>query len=366
MKKILTALFAAAIILSFSTAAHAVSTSAESAILIEADSKNVIYEKDADTRRGPASTTKIMTAIIAIERCPLDKIVTVAPEAAGVEGSSIYLYAGERITMESLLYALMLQSANDAAAAIAYEIAGGIDEFAELMNEKAAELGLKDTHFANPHGLDDEEHYTTARELALIARYALENETFRKIVSTEKKSIPMHDGEATRVLINHNRLLRTYDDIIGVKTGFTKKTGRTLVSAAERDGVTLIAVTLSDGDDWRDHRAMLDYGFDMYENVELCRTGEFGGEVHVCGGERDEVKVSAGENVFAVLPKERAEIGTKIELPRFLYAPVTAGDAVGKVKFYLGAELIGEADIIADENVKKSDDGGGFLFWKKK
>jgi len=366
MKKILTAFCVAAMMLTTSSASFAVSTSAESAMLIEADSGDVIYQKDADTRRGPASTTKIMTAIIAIERCPLDKVVTVAPEAAGVEGSSVYLYAGERITMESLLYALMLQSANDAAAAIAYEVAGGIDEFAALMNEKAAELGLKDTHFANPHGLDDEDHYTTARELAMIARYALGNETFKEIVSTKKKSIPMHNGEATRVLINHNRLLRTYDDIIGVKTGFTKKTGRTLVSAAERDGVTLIAVTLSDGDDWRDHRAMLDYGFEMYENVVLCRAGEFERRVHVCGGERDEVSASAGADVFAVLPKERGDIDVKIELPMFLYAPVNAGDAVGKVKFYIEDELIGEADIIADEDVKKCDDKGGFLFWKKK
>ncbi|MBQ0124720.1 MAG: D-alanyl-D-alanine carboxypeptidase [Clostridiales bacterium] len=162
---------------------------------------------------------------------------------------------------------MMLQSANDAAAAIAYEIAGGISEFAEMMNAKARELGLENTHFSNPHGLDDTDHYTTARDLAALARYALENETFARIVSTKKITIKMHGGDTSRVLVNHNRLLRTYDDIIGVKTGYTKKCGRTLVSAAERDGVRLICVTLDDGDDWRDHRAMLDAGFDKYERV---------------------------------------------------------------------------------------------------
>lgn len=162
------------------------SVSASSAVLIEAESGKIIYGKNENQRRGMASTTKIMTAIVALENASLDKLVTVAPAAAGVEGSSVYLYAGEEIAMETLLYALMLQSANDAAAAIAYDVAGGIESFAAMMNEKAAELGLADTHFMNPHGLDDENHYTTAYELAKIAAYALENETFAEIVSTEK------------------------------------------------------------------------------------------------------------------------------------------------------------------------------------
>ena len=197
------------------------SVSASSAVLIEAGSGKIIYGKNENQRRGMASTTKIMTAIVALENASLDKLVTVAPAASGVEGSSVYLYAGEEIAMETLLYALMLQSANDAAAAIAYDVAGGIESFAAMMNEKAAELGLTDTHFMNPHGLDDENHYTTAYELAKIAAYALENETFAEIVSTEKKLIPLHNSSASRLLVNHNRLLRQYDDIIGVKTGFT-------------------------------------------------------------------------------------------------------------------------------------------------
>jgi D-alanyl-D-alanine carboxypeptidase len=233
--------------------------SAKSAVVIDADTGKILYEKDAHTRRGMASTTKIMTALVALEHVSPDMLVTVDPRACGVEGSSVYLFANEQITMETLLYALMLQSANDAAEAIAYAVAGSIEGFADLMNQKADALGLTATHFDNPHGLDGDTHYTTAYELALIAAHAMENTLFAEIASTVKKEIPLHNGEASRLLINHNRLLREYDDIIGVKTGYTKKCGRTLVSAAQRDGVRLICVTLADSHDWADHRALLDY-----------------------------------------------------------------------------------------------------------
>ena len=171
-----------------------------------------------------------------------------------MEGSSVYLAQDEVLTLKELLYALLLESANDAAVAIAMAVDGSVDAFADRMNRYAAQLGLKDTHFVNPHGLDDDAHYTTARELALITRAALENPDFREIVSTQKTVIPLRGSEGVRLLLNHNRLLREYDGCIGVKTGFTKKTGRCLVSAAERDGVMLIAVTLGAPDDWNDHR----------------------------------------------------------------------------------------------------------------
>ncbi|MBQ8861613.1 MAG: D-alanyl-D-alanine carboxypeptidase, partial [Clostridia bacterium] len=247
MKKFISALICVCLLSVFPQKACALSVSAQSAVLIEAESGKIIYEKDAHTRRGMASTTKIMTALCAIESLPLDTVVTVPQEAAGVEGSSVYLKAGEKLTLENLLYALMLQSANDAAAAVAIATAGSIEGFAELMNAKAAELGLRDTHFENPHGLDGAEHYTTAYELAKIAAHALENEDFARIVSTVKHTVPATESSPARTLVNHNRLLRTYDDIVGVKTGFTKKCGRTLVSAAEREGVRLICVTLNDG-----------------------------------------------------------------------------------------------------------------------
>lgn len=364
MKKTLS-LFIAVLLAISPLAASAVSVSAESAVLINGESGEVLYSKDADKRRGPASTTKIMTALVAIENCPIDKIVTVSPDAVGVEGSSVYLKAKEKISMESLLYALLLSSANDAAAAIAYEVAGGIPEFAELMNEKAASLGLVNTHFSNPHGLDDAEHYTTARELALIARAALENETFSKIVSTKKKLI-LRDGEESRLLVNHNRLLFEYDDVIGVKTGYTKRCGRTLVSASEKDGVFLIAVTLSDGNDWADHRAMLDYGYDKIECVTLCKAGDFCRTLHVCGGDLSDVSVCTKECLTLTLPKDRGRINATLELPKFLYAPVCSGQSVGRVVFSLDGKTIGTTDVIASDDVKiKNDNGKGFLFWKK-
>lgn len=267
--------------------------------------------------------------------------------------------------METLLYAMMLQSANDAAAAIAYEIAGSIDAFADMMNTKAAELGLTDTHFENPHGLDGADHYTSAHDLAMIARYALENEDFRKIVSTKKKLVKMNGSTVERLFVNHNRLLRSYDDIIGVKTGFTKKCGRTLVSAAERDGVTLICVTLRDGNDWRDHRAMLDLGFSLYESVTLCACGDEICRVHACGGNGDDALLVCGDDVSVSLPRDRGEIITKITVPHFLYAPICVGQCVGRAEYYLDGKMIATVRIVSATDILKKDSRKDHWFWKK-
>jgi len=240
------------------------STSAASAVLYDATSEQFLALSSPDVRRPMASTTKIMTALVVLEKCTLSEYVTVASEAVGVEGSSIYLFAGEQITVETLLYGLLLSSANDAAAALAIHTAGSIAAFADLMNERAAAMGLSDTHFANPHGLHDEAHYTTARELALIAAEAMKNEVFSKIVATKRYSAPQIGTDACRLFLNHNRLLRSYEDAVGVKTGYTRAGGRCLVSAARRDGLCLIAVSLNDGNDWRDHAALLDWGFAEY------------------------------------------------------------------------------------------------------
>ena len=325
--------------------------SAQSAVLIDAKSGKILYEKNAHTRKGMASTTKIMTALVALENSPLDRIVTVDPRACGVEGSSVYLFENEKISMESLLYALMLQSANDAAEAIAYAVSGSMEAFVGLMNQKATELGLTATHFDNPHGLDGETHYTTAYELARIAAEALENEVFAEIVSTVKKTIPLHNGEATRLLVNHNRLLREYDDIIGVKTGFTKKCGRTLVSAAQKNGVRLICVTLDDGNDWADHRALLDYGFSLYEENKITETGKCSYNVPVCGGNAPSVRVENKESLSALLPKNHGDIVSVTELPRFLYAGVKEGDVIGKTVFYADGIKLGEVLLYAQSSV---------------
>ena len=240
--------------------------SARSAILIRADTNEVIFEKNADEVLPMASTTKIMTALIAIERLSLDDEVTVTAESAGTEGTSLYLSDGDVLTVRDLLFATMLRSANDAASALAVHTAGSEEAFAVLMNEKASELGLSSTHFTNPHGLPDEGHYTTARELALFASYAMESETFRDIAGTRKYTVTVN-GTDKREVTNHNRLLFSYDGATGVKTGYTKSSGRCLVSSAEREGFTLIAVTLDAPDDWRDHARMLDAGFAYLDRI---------------------------------------------------------------------------------------------------
>ena len=243
--------------------------SAKSACLIDATSGRVLYSKNSNQRMPMASTTKIMTAIVAIESgMPLNTQIKVPLEAVGVEGSSAYLKQNEVVTLELLLYALMLSSANDAAMAIAHTICGSAEKFVDLMNSKAYNLGLTNTHFTNPHGLYDEEHYTTAEELAKIMAYAMQNSDFANITSCQKKAFSRDDGTSF-LFTNHNRLLKYYDGTIGGKTGFTKKSGRCLVSCAERDGLRLIAVSLSAPDDWNDHKKLYDFAFSSYERINL-------------------------------------------------------------------------------------------------
>lgn len=307
------------------------SVSAQSAILINAADGSAYFEKSADTPMGMASTTKLMTALVVAERCTPEDVVTVAPEAVGIEGSSIYLIQGERLTVEELLYALLLSSANDAATALAIEVAGSVDAFCDMMNERAEQMGLTQTHFTNPHGLYHEEHYTTARELATIAAEVLAVPLLRQIVSTTRHTIP-HDGTPDlRLLLNHNKLLRTYEGAVGMKTGFTKKTGRTLVSAAERDGMTLIAVTLNAPDDWRDHTAMLDYGFASYETLTVA-VGELCFSMPVTNGTCDAVTLINAEPLTLTVPKEHGEPSYTVEATgRFLFASVKAQAPCGTV-----------------------------------
>ena len=240
-------------------AGYAASDRAAGAVLMDAESGRVLYGHNAHKPRLIASTTKLMTALVAVERAvDLDETVTVKGEWLGSEGSSIYLRAGEEITLRGLLYGLLLQSGNDAAMVIACHTAGSVEEFVELMNRRAAELGMKDSSFANPSGLDHENHYSTPYDMALLARACLDNSTGVELCAT--KSITV----GTRTFVNHNKLLWRCEGCVGMKTGFTEKAGRTLVSAAVRDGQTLICVTLNDGDDWNDHRKLLDYGFRTY------------------------------------------------------------------------------------------------------
>lgn len=247
--------------------------SAEGACLIDGKSGAVLYEKNSSARLPMASTTKIMTALVVLEHLPLDLVVNVPKEATLIEGSSIYLRENESMTVENLLYGLLLESGNDAAHTLAVAVSGDIPPFAALMNEKGASLGLSGTHFENPHGLSADGHYTTAYELARITAEAMKNEFFRQAVATQKKIVPSMDGELTRYFFNHNKLLRLYDGAVGVKTGFTKAAGRCLVSAAQKNGSLFIAVTLNDGNDWNDHKNMLDYASKTFDTVEIAPKG---------------------------------------------------------------------------------------------
>lgn len=331
------------------------SLSAESAILIEAESGEPLYTLDCDKRMGMASTTKIMTALTVLGLCDIGETVKISEGAVGIEGSSCYLQKGEKLTVEQLLYAVMLASANDAAAALAIYSAGSVEAFAALMNENADAMGMRDTHFTNPHGLYDDDHYTTARELAQITRAALKIDTFREICSTRRKVIPLCGDEGARTLVNHNKLLVRYDGAIGVKTGYTKACGRCLVSAAERDGMTLIAVTLNAPDDWNDHEKLLDYGFEGFTRRALTDASIF--TVPVEGGAAGYV-CAAADYVSAVLEKDGEELRSELSLPRFLYAPIKRGDKIGSVKFYRGETLIARADIRALTDVKRKSAGG--------
>ncbi len=339
-------------------AAADIGVAAKSAVLLDGNTDSIIYEKNSAQRLPMASTTKIMTALVAIEHIPLDREVTVAAAACGVEGSSVYLREGEKFTMEELLYALLLNSANDAATQIAIATAGSVEDFAGLMNEKAAELGLADTHFTNPHGLDNEEHYTSARDLAVIASAALKNPTFRQICSTYRHTIGT--GESTRYLLNHNRMLKLYKDAIGVKTGFTKRSGRCLVSAAERDGVTLVAVTLSDPDDWRDHEAMLDYGFGQIESVSLCTAGSVRRDIPCTGGDCESVRISNRDALDVTLPVGHGEITVTVTAGHILFAPVGEGDALGTAIFSCDGKELGRCTLYAENGCEYIEQKGFF------
>ncbi len=338
--------------------------SAKAAIGIETSSGEIFYSKNIHTRLPMASTTKIMTAIIALEKGRLSDTVKIHKNAVGIEGSSIYLYEGECLTLEDLLYALMLESANDAAIAIAIHVSGDVEGFVGLMNDKAEKLGLENTHFENPHGLDSGEHYTTAYDLGVIAAYGMKNPDFRKIVSTYKKVIPLADGEGARVLINHNKLIRNYDGAIGIKTGYTKKSGRCLVSATSRDGVELICVTISAPSDWQDHENILDLGNSIYEHKSLAVAGEISLPLPVINGKDSEITLKNSIDVSATV-RRGTEITTIIEAPRFVFTPIKAGETVGRVIYVLNGDIIGESPLVATHDVQQIKHKGFFGIFKK-
>lgn len=337
--------------------AFAVGTSASSAILMDGVSGRVLYEQNANEPRLIASITKLMTALVAAESGhDLQEHVTVAPEWVGVEGSSVYLQAGEQVTLETLLYGLLLRSGNDAAMAVAGFCGGSVETFVENMNAKAQELGMTNSHFANPHGLNAEEHYSSAYDMALLARACLENETVAKIVST--KSITL----GTRTFTNHNKLLWRYEGCVGLKTGFTEKAGRTLVSAAKRNGMTLICVTLNAPDDWRDHAALFDYGFERYETRTLAEAGRCFGALPVENSLIPVCPIVARETVSLCL-EPGVEVSEEIRLDqRRLQAPLPDGTVVGEAIYLENGEEVGRTALVTGCAISRdSCSGQGWL-----
>lgn len=321
-------------------------------VLMEMQDRKILCESGAKTHLSPASTTKIMTCLVVLEQCSMDEEVIVAAEACGVEGSSAYLRAGEHLTVEELLYCLMLRSANDAAAALALHVAGSIENFAEMMNERAAALGLSDTHFQNPHGLTASGHYTCAADLATLTCCALNNEDFRKIVST--KNIVIGKDENRRVLSNHNRLLFSLNGCIGVKTGYTMEAGRCLVSACRRNDTTLVCVTLACSGDWAAHTALYEYGFKKIRRFTLDEN-----EFALPFSESD-IPLTVGHDSYTFLGSPDDTVEFSVVCPHILCAPVKEGEKVGYISVLLNGEEIDRIDILSKEERADSVSSGFF------
>ena len=344
-----------AAVLFFPCTAGAVS--ARKGILIDAGTGRVLYEKEADSRSLIASTTKIMTALVICEQCNVLDRMRVPKEAVGIEGSSMYLREGEVLTIQDLLYGLMLSSGNDAAVALAIYCGGTVEGFVQMMNDKAYRLGLKGTHFENPNGLDSPQHYSTARDLAVLAAYAMENPIFAKTVGTKSVRI------GQRTLQNHNKLLWRVEGADGVKTGFTKAAGRVLVSSAARQGRRLICVTIDDGNDWQDHTKLLESGFSRYETRQLLQVGELVGVMQIMGGESQQVQLLAGEN-FSYPMAEGEQFSLLLTGPGFAYAPVVQGQQAGYVYVCIGQKAVGKVPVIYSQTVEQEQTPKKH-FWEK-
>lgn len=339
---------------------QAADISAVSAIVIEASSRTPLYEKDSHTRRPPASTTKIVTALLAIERADPKQMLTVSSRAAEVEGSQLGLQEGDQLSLQDLLHILLMKSGNDAAITIAENLAGSIEIFAEWMNRKAEEFGLKNTHFTNPHGLPDDNHYTTAYDLAILAAKAMENELFREIVQKTKTKLE-YKG---LVLSNSNKLLYNCPGACGIKTGFTKKAGRCLVSAAERDNVTLICVTLSAPDDWNDHRALYDICFPRVERYEVLAAGQYKTTQPALNAKNPILLTNASPLYGIRIDGQPVPFSSEEYLPAVLFAPVRKGQVVGSIALTQNSFILSRAYLYAVEDVeeKYGDQTGTGLF----
>ena len=340
-----TATLVLAAVLSINIPATAIS--AQKAILLDGTTGRVLYEKDANSRSLIASTTKIMTALIVCEQCNVLDRMRIPKEAVCIEGSSMYLREGEILTVQELLYGLMLHSGNDAAVALAIYCGGTVEGFAELMNDKARVLGLSNTHFENPNGLDSPAHYSTAADLATLTAYAMKNPIFAKTVSAKAISV------GGRSLRNHNKLLWRLDGADGVKTGYTRAAGRILVSSVTRNERRLIAVTINDGDDWNDHIALHNTGFSDYTPQILIKKGQCLGSISIVGGQYSQVNVIASEDfVYSISAQEQPFV--VLSEPGFAYAPVVEGQYAGTAYICIGDNPVGKVSVVYENTVEQT------------
>lgn len=372
LKRVITAILFLVLVTSSISYAEGLNLTAESAILIDMDTGQILYEKNPHLKLHPASTTKIMTGILAIENGNLNDVVTVDEETPYViKGSHIALEPSEKLTLKDLLYALLIESANDSALVIAKHIAGTAEEFAKMMNDKAKELGALNTNFINPHGLTNENHLTTAYDLSLIARYAMKNETFREIVSNYTYTIPpTNKKDESRYLKSHNELLYSskkiavdgklvpikYEGATGIKTGYTTEAGNCLVASAERNNKRLIAVVLkSTGNEmFSDIHKLFNYGFENFDKVTLATRNEFIQNFQVKNGKLPIVPGVIKNDFSYYIPKDSIDkITQKIEVDEKLKAPIQEGQIIGKVNYFLDGKLVGSADIVSTISIEK-------------
>lgn len=327
----------------------ALGSSASGACLIELSTKKVLYASSAHTKLPMASTTKVMTALLAIEHGNLDDLVKTPNEAYAVEGSSIYLEQGEELSLRDLVYGLMLSSGNDAAVSIAVHIGGSVEGFAELMNAKARELGAMNTHFVTPNGLNDENHYTTAYDLSLICACAMENSIFRTVVATQYHRTAT--GNVQRTFKNKNKLLWQYEGGAGIKTGYTKAAGKCLAFAAERSGMTLIGVVLACPDMLNEAKAMLDYGFENYSMQRIMSAGTPVTTISVDEGAQKRLQLSVNSDVS--VPVKRGELMTlkaRVVVDK-AHAPIIEGERLGYVELYEDGRIVRQIPLIAAKGV---------------
>lgn len=339
MKKCIACFLALCLCLVLIPKAEALDISAKAAIVVNAATGEVIYSQNPNLKLPMASTTKIMTALLLCENADLEEFVTTTKEMVTVEGSSMGLLEGDKVSYKALLYGMMLPSGNDAATTTAIALGGSLEKFALMMNQKARELSMDNTNFVTPSGLDAENHYSTAADMAKLAVYAMKNPTFREAAGTKSIRVEYGNPPYSRRLYGHNKILEIYDGGIGIKTGYTSKSGKCLVSAASRNGVEVIAVTLGDSNTWSHHTKLLNSGFSAINSVTYSLP-DSGKEMRVLSGKSSHTQLTCEDFTVGLTPEEQERVEYKITLPEFCFAPLKEGETVGRIDYYIDGALL--------------------------